>query len=103
MKVLLTAFAIGWLTTAATAQIDAGRTTGHSTAETAGSAPYAEYQTRGRPAVLLPLYISFGVLQVVDVVDTDSTLEALKHGGREANPVVAPLASNAGALYSRKW
>ena len=100
MKVLLTAFAIGWLTTAATAQIDAGRTTGHSTAETAGSAPYAEYQTRGRPAVLLPLYISFGVLQVVDTV---STLEALKHGGREANPVVAPLASNAGALYSRKW
>ena len=31
-----------------------------------------------------------------------STLEALKHGGREANPVVAPFASNAGALYSLK-
>ena len=99
MKVLLTAFVVGWLTTAATAQTDAGRTTDHSTAETGGAAPYAEYQTRGRPAVLLPLYISFGVLQVVDTV---STLEALKHGGRGANPVVAPFASNAGALYSLK-
>ncbi len=36
------------------------------------------------------------------MVDTVSTLEALKHGGREANPVVAPFASNAGALYSLK-
>ena len=35
-------------------------------------------------------------------VDTVSTLEALKRGGREANPVVATFASHVGAFYGPK-
>ena len=38
-----------------------------------------------RPAVLVPLYASFGVMQTLDML---STRHALAQGGREGNPVL---------------
>jgi hypothetical protein len=54
---------------------------------------------RGRPRALLPLYATFGVLQMLDA---HSTTRALQNGGVEANPVVASLVGNTGALYATK-
>ena len=52
-----------------------------------------------RPSVLPALYASFAVLQVLDA---RSTLGAVATGGRELNPVLGPIASNAPLLYSVK-
>ena len=52
-----------------------------------------------RPPALLPLYITFAALQMLDA---HSTTKALKNGGVEANPVVASFAGNTGALYAVK-
>jgi len=52
-----------------------------------------------RPLVLPALYASFAVLQVLDV---RSTLGAVGTGGRELNPVLRLIASNAPLLYSVK-
>jgi len=49
-----------------------------------------------RPAPLVPLYVSFSALQVLD---THSTSQALARGGVEANPVMKGFAgSEAGML-----
>ena len=52
-----------------------------------------------RPPALLPLYITFATLQMLDA---HSTTKALQNGGVEANPVVASFAGNTGALYATK-
>jgi hypothetical protein len=52
-----------------------------------------------RPAALVPLYISFATLQMLDA---HSTTRALRHGRVEANPLMAPFAGNPAALAGVK-
>ena len=52
-----------------------------------------------RPGALVPLYVSFGALQVLD---TRSTLQALDRGGVEANPVMKGVVSHPVALFAVK-
>ena len=52
-----------------------------------------------RPAALVPLYISFGVLQGLDV---HSTLRALETGAVEANPLMQGLADSAVGMAAVK-
>lgn len=53
-----------------------------------------------RPASLLPMYVSFGVLQGLDYV---TTRRALANGsGREANPVMGPVVGNQPAFLAVK-
>ena len=59
------------------------------------SAPTVATGTAGRPATLLPLYISFTALQIADV---HATLGALAAGNREGNPVFTGLRSPAAML-----
>jgi hypothetical protein len=54
---------------------------------------------KGRPASLTPLYVSFGVLQVLDV---HSTLRATSSGARETNPLVAGMLSSPAVLVAGK-
>ena len=63
-------------------------------------APPATFPSlHGRPSPLVPLYLSFAALQVADVA---STHQALKAGGREANPVVKGFAGNEAAMVAVK-
>ncbi|MGH9147624.1 MAG: DUF5658 family protein [Vicinamibacterales bacterium] len=55
--------------------------------------------THHRPRALLPLYLSFVSLQVLDIA---STRRALEGGAREANPIVAPLSNSTPALVAMK-
>jgi hypothetical protein len=52
-----------------------------------------------RPAALVPLYLSFAALQALDV---QSTLSAVRNGGREANPVMAGLVDKPATLVAVK-
>lgn len=52
-----------------------------------------------RPGALMPLYISFGALQVLDA---KSTLDAVGRGGAEANPVLKGIAGSPLALFAVK-
>ena len=52
-----------------------------------------------RPGALVPLYASFGALQILD---TRSTLQALGRGGVEANPVMKGIVSHRVALFAVK-
>src|SRR5262249_61155190 len=52
-----------------------------------------------RPGALVPLYASFGALQILDA---RSTLQALDRGGVEANPVMKGIASHPVALCAVK-
>jgi hypothetical protein len=52
-----------------------------------------------RPAALLPLYISFGALQVLDA---RFTVRAIDGGAVEANPLMKGLASNEVGMLSVK-
>jgi hypothetical protein len=52
-----------------------------------------------RPGALVPLYGSFGLLQLMDA---HSTLSAVRAGAVERNPVMAPLASNPGGMLAVK-
>ena len=52
-----------------------------------------------RPAALVPLYISFGVLQVLDM---HSTLRALERGAGEANPLMKGVADSAVGMATVK-
>lgn len=58
----------------------------------------APVETR-RPVALLPLYVSFGALQILDA---KSTLDAVARGGVEANPVMKGFASKPLALVAVK-
>ena len=51
------------------------------------------------PSVRRSLIVSFAALQVLDA---HSTMKALSGGGREANPAMAGIASNRGALLAVK-
>jgi uncharacterized protein DUF5658 len=62
--------------------------------------PGADSRPAGdRPAVLFPLYVSFGALQAVDV---HSTLAALNSGGREANPLFGSAMRSPVAIIALK-
>lgn len=52
-----------------------------------------------RPGALVPLYLSLGTLNALDV---HSTRRALTHGGVEVNPLMKGVAGNAGALLAVK-
>jgi hypothetical protein len=52
-----------------------------------------------RPGALVPLYVSFGTLQVLDA---HSTARALEYGAVEANPALRGIAGNQVALLAVK-
>jgi hypothetical protein len=52
-----------------------------------------------RPAILIPLYVSFAGLQAMDA---HSTLRAVERGYTEANPLMAAATKNRGALIAVK-
>ena len=52
-----------------------------------------------RPDSLVPLYVSFGALQVLD---THSTWRALDHGAVEANPMLKGVVGNQAGLIALK-
>ena len=60
-------------------------------AETAAIEPRPYMKSSTRPAPLVGLYVSFAALEVLDVA---STQKALRAGGVEANPLVAPFAGS---------
>jgi hypothetical protein len=52
------------------------------------------------PAVVFPaLYVSFAALQVLDI---DSTMRAVRDGGREANPVIGMMVESTAVLVATK-
>jgi hypothetical protein len=53
-----------------------------------------------RPPVLVPLYLSFIGLQVMDGITTVRAIT--DHGGRELNPVMRPFAGNQAAILAVK-
>jgi hypothetical protein len=52
-----------------------------------------------RPAVLVPLYVSFGAMQALDML---STRHALAQGGREGNPVLGAASGSPVATAALK-
>ena len=52
-----------------------------------------------RPAILLPLYISFAAMQVLDI---RSTQQALNGGGVEGNPVMGGIVGSPVAMTAMK-
>jgi hypothetical protein len=71
-----------------------------TTPESAGVPPeHSVLSPMVRPRALVPLYSSFAVLQVMDV---HSTVTAVHGGAVERNPLMAPLASNAGGMLAVK-
>ena len=63
--------------------------------ETPGPTPPAP----SRPAVLMPMYVSFAGLNALDV---DSTYRVLSGGGREANPLVGGVVGSPAAMIALK-
>jgi hypothetical protein len=61
--------------------------------------PYAAPSGPERPNALIPLYVSFGVLQLLD---SHSTARALQLGAVEANPVMKGVAGNQAAMLAVK-
>jgi hypothetical protein len=61
--------------------------------------PYAAAAGPERPGALIPLYVSFGVLQALD---SHSTTRALELGAVEANPVMKGIAGNQAAMLAVK-
>ena len=74
-------------------------TAGYAQSSQSDSAAAPVPESERRPAALPHLYISFVSLQVLDV---HSTLLGLESGGREANPVLRPLAGSTAALVAMK-
>jgi hypothetical protein len=56
-------------------------------------------QKQPRPASLLPLYLSYGALQALDI---HSTLHVLDNGGREGNAVMANVVRSPAAFVAVK-
>jgi Domain of unknown function (DUF5658) len=52
-----------------------------------------------RPGALIPLYMSFGILQALD---GRSTLTSVNRGYREMNPIVSPAAGSRGLMVATK-
>jgi hypothetical protein len=63
------------------------------------SSPDSRSASSKRPAALVPLQVSFALLQAFDV---HSTMRALANGGVEANPVVASFVDKPAALFVLK-
>jgi hypothetical protein len=63
------------------------------------AAPVPSVLTAKRPGALMPLYVSFGALQAMDV---HSTTRALNRGAVEANPLMKNVAGNPYALSAVK-
>ena len=61
--------------------------------------PDAQGPAPPRPAALVPLYVSFATLQVLDV---HSTLRAIDGGAREANPLVGAAAGSPATMIALK-
>ena len=59
------------------------------------AAPEIASAVERRPPALLPLYVSFAALQVLD---TDSTRQALDRGYAESNPLLRPVAGNSTSM-----
>jgi hypothetical protein len=78
----------------------AAAASGEDDAQKAPAAPDAFTTPRQhRPSALVPLYVSFGALQVLD---THSTSRALGRGGVEANPVMNRFAGNEAGMIAVK-
>jgi hypothetical protein len=58
-----------------------------------------ERASPARPASLIPLYISFGSLQALDI---HSTFRALGNGGSEVNPVIGSVMGKPAGLIALK-
>ncbi|MGE0449729.1 MAG: DUF5658 family protein [Vicinamibacterales bacterium] len=58
-----------------------------------------EHPRLERPALLVPLYVSFAGLQAIDA---HSTFNALDVGGREGNPVVRGVLGTPAGLFALK-
>ena len=54
---------------------------------------------RERSVAISSLYVSFAALQALDV---DSTMRALRTGGREANPIVGSVVESPGTFVAMK-
>lgn len=65
----------------------------------AAAAPVAVPPALRRPRSLVPLYLSYGALQVLDVASTRRALDA---GATEANPLLRGVAGNTGATLAVK-
>ena len=52
-----------------------------------------------RPQALLPMYVSFGLLQLIDA---HSTTRALKSGAVESNPLMKDVVGNRASLFAVK-
>ena len=59
----------------------------------------ARYPALKRPVSMVPLYVTFAALQLLDA---HSTTRGLRNGAVEGNPLMAGIASHAGALYATK-
>lgn len=68
-------------------------------APTPASTIKAEVGRQRRPDSLVPLYVSFGALQVLDI---HSTWRAVDHGAVEANPVLKGVVGNQAGLIALK-
>jgi uncharacterized protein DUF5658 len=62
-------------------------------------APNGATACSSRPALLVPLYAGFVVLQALDV---HSSVTAVERGGRETNPLLAPLVDRPAAFVALK-
>ena len=80
----------GDLVPAAATEADAAR---------AAAGPVAVPPALRRPGSLVPLYLSYGALQVLDVTSTRRAIEA---GATEANPLLQGVAGNTGATLAVK-
>ena len=83
------------------AEAAAGAALGHAAATPPPqlSFPVPAGTTSPRPASLMPLYVSFASLQVLDI---HSTTRALSRGAVETNPMMKGIAGNAFALSAVK-
>jgi uncharacterized protein DUF5658 len=77
--------------------VDGARTS--ETSAPAQETPSLAIGVPSRPAALMPLYISFSTLQILDV---HSTLRAPEFGGTEANPLLRGIVGSPVALVATK-
>lgn len=67
--------------------------------EQVGQLVLARRDEISRPAILLPLYVSYAAL---NGFDADSTRRAVRAGASEGNPVLSPFAGNTAAMIAVK-
>jgi hypothetical protein len=82
-----------------TAAVPASSAEPAATPARASVMPALAATTVRRPAILLPLYISFAAMQVLDI---RSTQQALKGGGGEGNPVMGGIVGSPVAMTAMK-